>query len=57
MEKLFQITLLQRYVPNFPFGVKIIFGIKETVEGFNLKFSVVNNNMQDIYRENKKMGK
>jgi len=35
-------------VPRYPFGVKIIFGIKESIEGFNLKFSIVQGSIQEI---------
>lgn len=38
-------------MPSLPFGFKIIFGVKESTNGFNLKISLVKGNVQEIHRK------
>lgn len=38
-------------VPGIPSGIKIIFGIAESIEGFDLKLSVLKDYIQEIHRK------
>lgn len=44
-------------MPSLPFGFKIIFGVKESTNGFNLKISLVKGNIQEIYRKHEETEK